>query len=209
MNAVNGTKSFSPVVEKTPAKLSPARKVIEQMLARGDIRIGGDRPWDIQVYDERVYERVMAKGTVGLGESYMEGWWDCDAVDGFFERILFARKGFHPKPNLELILFAVRAKLQNRQTKALSMGEGKKHYDIGNDLYRAMLDKRLVYTCAFWRGAKNLDEAQEAKLDLTCRKLGLKPGMRILDIGCGWGGFAKFAAEKYGVQVVGVTVSQN
>lgn len=200
----------SPATSAMPEmKPSTARKTIEQLLDRGDIKIGGTRPWDVQVHDARLYEKVIAKGSLGLGEAYMEGWWDCAAIDEFFERLLFARKGFRPKPNLELILFAVRAKLQNRQTVALSMGEGKRHYDIGNDLYRCMLDKRMVYTCGFWRDARNLDEAQEAKLDLTCRKLALKPGMRILDIGCGWGSFAKFAAEKYGVEVVGITVSQN
>ncbi len=209
MNAMTDTKSSLPDTGHAELKVSSVRKTVLQILERGDIRIGGSRPWDIQIHDERLFERVMSKGTVGLGEGYMEGWWDCGAVDEFFERILYARKGFRPKPNLELILFAVKAKLQNRQTKVLSMGEGRKHYDIGNDLYRAMLDKRMVYTCAFWKGARNLDEAQEAKLDLTCRKLGLRPGMRILDIGCGWGSFAKFAAERYGVQVVGITVSQS
>lgn len=209
MNAPTAVKPSPRTAEAVPAKVSSVRKTIELFLDRGDIRIGGTRPWDIRIHDARVFERIMAKGTLGLGESYMEGWWDCDAIDQFFERILFARKGFRPKPNLELILFAVRAKLKNRQTPALSMGEGRKHYDIGNDLYRAMLDKRMVYTCGFWREARNLDEAQEAKLDLTCRKLALKPGMRILDIGCGWGSFAKFAAERYGVKVVGITVSQN
>ncbi len=66
----------------------------------------------------------------------------------------------------------------------------------------------MVYSCAYWKDAQNLDEAQEAKLDLICRKLNLKPGMKVLDIGCGWGSFAKYAAEKYKVQVVGITISQ-
>ncbi|MBO7942481.1 class I SAM-dependent methyltransferase, partial [Streptomyces sp. S9] len=89
---------------------------------------------------------------------------------------------------------------------------GERHYDLGNDLYRAMLGQRLVYSCGYWRdrnGAalRDLDAAQEAKLDLVCRKLGLKPGMRVLDIGCGWGEALKFAAERYGIVGVGVTVS--
>jgi cyclopropane-fatty-acyl-phospholipid synthase len=106
------------------------------------------------------------------------------------------------------MLTAIEARLRNRQSKSEAMGRGKNHYELGNDLYRAMLDKRLVYTCAYWKGAHNLDEAQEAKLDLTCRKLGLEKGMRVLDIGCGWGSFAKFAAERYGVEVVGITVAE-
>ncbi|MDH7528362.1 MAG: cyclopropane fatty acyl phospholipid synthase, partial [Ignavibacteria bacterium] len=71
-----------------------------------------------------------------------------------------------------------------------------------------MLDKRMNYSCAYWKDATNLDEAQENKLELICKKLYLKPGMRVLDIGCGWGAFAKYAAEKYGVEVVGITVSK-
>ena len=85
---------------------------------------------------------------------------------------------------------------------------GKEHYDVGNDLFIKMLDKRMTYSCAYWKDASTLDQAQEAKLDLICRKLYLKPGMKILDIGCGWGSFAKYAAEKYGVNVVGITISQ-
>jgi cyclopropane-fatty-acyl-phospholipid synthase len=209
MKAVNSSISRPSIAKQKAKRVPAARKAIEQILRRGDIRIGGDRPWDIRLHDDRLFERVLSKGSVGLGESYMEGWWDCDAIDEFFERILQARKGFRPKLDLELVLFALRSKLWNRQTPALSMGEGKKHYEIGNDLYRAMLDKRMVYTCGFWRNARNLDDAQEAKLDLTCRKLGLKPGMRVLDIGCGWGSFAKFAAEQYGARVVGITVAQS
>ncbi len=83
---------------------------------------------------------------------------------------------------------------RGRRSKAFEIGE--RHYDLGNDLYETMLDRRLVYSCACWPGAAELDEAQEAKLDLVCRKVRLKPGMRVLDIGCGWGGFAAFAAER-------------
>jgi cyclopropane-fatty-acyl-phospholipid synthase len=188
---------------------SAARKLIEQILDRGDIRIDGTRPWDIRIHDDRLFGRIMAHGSMGLGESYMEGWWDCDAIDEFFVRLFKARKGFKPNLSLGLVLSAFRARYLNLQTVIRSKGKGASHYEIGNDLYRRMLDKRMIYTCAYWRDAANLDDAQEAKLDLTCRKLHLRPGMRILDIGCGWGGFAKFAAERYGVKVVGITVSEN
>jgi cyclopropane-fatty-acyl-phospholipid synthase len=186
-----------------------SRGIIEQLLARADIRIGGARSWDIHIHNPRTFSRILAQGSLGLGESYMEGWWDCGAIDEFFVRILKARKGFHPRLNPGLILFTLKARLLNRQTRFESMSRGKRHYEIGNDLYRLMLDKRMVYSCGYWKNARDLDEAQEAKLDLTCRKLGLAPGMRILDIGCGWGGFARFAAERYGVQVTGITVAQS
>ena len=84
------------------------------------------------------------------------------------------------------------------------------HYDVGNEFYKLWLDKRMVYSCAYFRSAEDtLDDAQEAKLDLICRKLRLKPGERLLDIGCGWGGLIMHAAEHYGVDATGITLSQN
>ena len=94
------------------------------------------------------------------------------------------------------------------QSKRRAFEVGEKHYDTGNDLFEAMLDKEMNYTCGYWHESDNLDDAQRAKLDLTCRKLHLKPGMKVLDIGCGWGAFARHAAKNYGVSVVGVTVSK-
>ncbi len=95
----------------------------------------------------------------------------------------------------------------NMQSRARAGQIAEKHYDLGNDVYRVMLDERMVYTCGYWKDAKTLSEAQEHKLDLVCRKAQLKPGMRVLDVGCGFGGFAIYAAQKYGCEVVGVTVS--
>ena len=96
----------------------------------------------------------------------------------------------------------------NLQKKSKAYKIGRRHYDIGNDLFTLMLDKRMIYSCGYWKDAKNLDQAQTAKLDLICKKIGLEPGMSVLDIGCGWGGFAKYAAEKYNVNVVGITISK-
>lgn len=103
-------------------------------------------------------------------------------------------------------LFLLR--LFNHQSKRRAFIIGEKHYDLGNDLFQIMLDKKMNYSCAYWNETKSLEEAQENKLDLICRKLKLKPGMRVLDIGCGWGAFGKYATEKYDVQVVGITVSK-
>jgi cyclopropane-fatty-acyl-phospholipid synthase len=184
------------------------KKKVEEILAGIDVKIGGDRPWDIQVHDERLYSRVLLRGSVGLGEAYMDGWWDCQALDQFFTRLLAAGLHYkHTAPGQDFFHW-LSNKLFNRQSPARSFEVGERHYDLGNDLYEAMLDKRLVYTCGYWKDATNLDDAQEAKLDLICRKLKLKPGQRVLDIGCGWGSFAKFAAERYGVSVVGVTISK-
>lgn len=103
---------------------------------------------------------------------------------------------------------AVRARVLNAQAGQGSYEVGRRHYDLGNDLYQAMLGRRLVYSCGYWPKARDLDAAQEVKLDLVCRKLGLHPGQHVLDIGCGWGEALKFASERYGVSGVGVTISE-
>ncbi|MCX6808026.1 MAG: cyclopropane fatty acyl phospholipid synthase [Patescibacteria group bacterium] len=183
-------------------------KKIAELLASADIKINGNRAWDIQIHNPKLFARVLSKGTLGLGEAYMDGWWDCKALDQFIDKILRAQldKVIGWK---HLIWLFLKACLVNLQSEGRAYKIGEHHYDIGNDLYQRMLDKYMTYTCGFWDdGAKNLNEAQMEKLDLVCRKIGLQPGMKVLDIGCGWGSFAKFAAEKYGAKVVGITVSK-
>lgn len=180
---------------------------VAALLAEAGIELGGTRPWDLQVHDEHFYARVLAQGSLGLGESYMDGWWDAESLDGFLFHLLRARLDERVHSAAE-ILDATQARLFNLQAGRGSYEVGVRHYDLGNDLYSAMLGKHLVYSCGYWRDADNLDDAQLAKLDLICRKLGLKAGMRILDIGCGWGEALKFAAERYGVSGVGITISE-
>jgi cyclopropane-fatty-acyl-phospholipid synthase len=183
------------------------RSHFERLVEPADIRIGGDRPWDVQVHDERLYRRVLAQGTLGLGEAYMDGWWDCQALDEMVyraQRIDFTSHLLTPT----LLLRVAHARLANLQSRKRAFEIGERHYDIGNDLYRCMLDSRMIYSCAYWRNADSLDKAQEAKLGLIRDKLMLEPGMRVLDIGCGWGGAARFMAEQAGCEVVGVTVSR-
>ncbi|HKP95677.1 MAG TPA: cyclopropane fatty acyl phospholipid synthase [Fibrobacteria bacterium] len=191
---------------KTKAK-SRAQGEIEDLLEHTNVRIGGDRPWDLRIHDERFYDRVLVHGTLGLGEAYMQGWWDCESLDEFFCQVL--RGGLQEKVERKpmLILSALEARLRNRQAKFEPMGTVRAHYDLGNDLYQAMLDKNMVYTCAYWKNAHNLEQAQSDKLDLVCRKLNLEKGMRMLDVGCGWGSLCKFAAERYGVETVGITIA--
>ena len=184
---------------------------IQKDLAEIDIQINGTRPWDIQVHAERLYRQVILRGSIGLGEAYMDGWWDCAQLDEFFNRILRAQLHVKHKAIGQDAFHILSNILFNKQSPARSFVVGERHYDIGNDLYKAMLDKRMVYTCGYWGGnppAGGLDEAQEHKLDLVCRKLNLQKGQRVLDIGCGWGSFAKFAAERYGVHVTGLTISK-
>jgi cyclopropane-fatty-acyl-phospholipid synthase len=138
----------------------------------------------------------------------MDGWWDCQALDQFFERILKLRLDQKAKTSLNALWCCAKAVWSSSPGRFRAFDIGRRHYDIGNDLFRLMLDKWMNYSCAYWKDAHNLDEAQESKMALICRKLQLQPGMRLLDIGCGWGGLAAFAAERYGVEVTGITVSQ-
>jgi len=188
--------------------MKKSAEIVHQLLETAGIAVNGDQPWDIQVHDERLYERVLRDGSLGLGEAYLDGWWDCASIDSLIDRALRANLREKVENNLNLAWFVLRARLFNRQSLGRSPQVAHRHYDIGNDLYRAMLDKRLNYTCAYWKDAKNLDAAQEAKLDLVCRKIGAHEGMTILELGCGWGSFAKYAAEEYGAHVVGVNISE-
>jgi cyclopropane-fatty-acyl-phospholipid synthase len=184
-----------------------AKDRIQKFLDPAGIVINGSNPWDIHVHNDKFYGRVLRQGSIGLGESYMDGWWDTPSLDQFFDKLLRAEVDRVVQPKWRVFAVNLMHRLFNHQSRARAFEVGEKHYDIGNDLYERMLDARLVYTCAYWKDAQTLDEAQEAKLDLVCRKLGLTQGQRVLDIGCGWGSFAKFAAEKYGAEVVGLTVS--
>lgn len=179
---------------------------LSELLSSAGIKVNGDAPWDVRINDENMFSMLLINGSLGLGESYMDGWWDCHALDEASARLL---SQFEDRLHFDLrsIIQALLARFLNFQAKNKAYDIGEAHYDLGNDLFQNMLDKRLVYTCGYWKDTKTLDEAQESKLELVCQKLGLMPGDRILDIGCGWGSFLKYAAEKHGVKGVGITVS--
>ena len=187
-----------------------SKEKLGEIAARAGVTVNGPAPTDVQVKDERLYDRIFSGGVLAIGESYMDGWWEVEDLSGFFDKILRSKvdRSFG---HIGTLWYVLRAQLTNLQNKQRAFEVGEQHYDIGNDLNERMLDRRMVYTCGYWSGAlpaRNLDEAQEAKLDLVCKKIGLKKGQTILDVGCGWGSFAKFAAEKYGVTVVGITISK-
>jgi cyclopropane-fatty-acyl-phospholipid synthase len=186
---------------------SRAHARIEELLNLAGVRIDGDAPTDLRVHDPRLYARILAHGSLGLGEAYMDGWWDAESLDGYLFRVLDTRLDERVGGFDDAWLF-IKSYLMNLQRGRRAYEIGERHYDLGNDLFEAMLGKRLVYSCGYWNDASDLDSAQEAKLELIFRKLGLAPGMRVLDIGCGWGEALKLAAERYGVTGVGVTVSQ-
>jgi len=195
--------------------MSNAKKIIEDLLLEADIHINGQNPWDLQVHNEKFYSKLLYNTELALGETYTDGWWDCRHLDQFFYRALRANLDKNVTMDSSFFINNIKTFLRNSvayainlQTKFRSVEVGKKHYDTGNDLFKIMLDKRMIYTCAFWENVSNLDEAQERKLEITCKKLQLQPGMKVLDIGCGWGGLAKYIAEHYNVSVVGVTISE-
>ncbi|MBM3422565.1 MAG: cyclopropane fatty acyl phospholipid synthase [Chlorobi bacterium] len=179
---------------------------LQNLLKDAGIAVNGKEPWDIRVHDDRFYRRVLTEAHLGTGESYMDGWWDCEALDEFFYRVL-RKKLDRQVSGLPRFISSIAGNIMNLQHPRRAFTVGETHYNIGNDLYRAMLDKRMIYSCGYWDGAGNLDEAQERKLRLVFDKLMLEPGMHLLDIGCGWGGAARFAAEHYGVKVTGITIS--
>ncbi len=189
---------------------SSAQGQVEQLLNAAGITINGQQPYDIRVRNPRMFGRVLASGDRGLAESYMDGDWDADAVDQVVDRL------FHyevdrkvPRRPSDVFQLAL-ARFFSRQSRSRVRDKVAPHYNLGNDLFEKILDtKYMAYTCAYWRGgAQTLEEAQAAKFDLLCRKLGLAPGMKVLDVGCGWGSFAKHAAENYGVSVTGVSLSK-
>jgi cyclopropane-fatty-acyl-phospholipid synthase len=183
------------------------KELIVNLAAKAGVTINGSQPWDIRVHNENFYSRVIRHPHLGLGESYMDGWWDCPRLDEFFFKILRVNLDSQLK-NWQLALHYFKAMIFNYQKKSKSLEVAQKHYDIGNNLYQLMLGRSMAYTCAYWKDARNLDEAQEAKFDLVCRKIALKPGMKILDLGCGFGSFLKFATEKYHISGVGVNISK-
>lgn len=184
------------------------RDLIFELLASAGVAVNGDKPWDIHVHHDHFYKRIVAGGSIALGESYVDGWWDCDALDQFFDRIFKIRLDQKVKQSIKVGWCRFKNACTSSPGRWRAFDIGRRHYDIGNDLFTFMLDKWMNYSCAYWKEAHDLDEAQESKMDLICRKLQLQPGMRLLDIGCGWGGLAAYAAQQYGVEVVGITVSR-
>lgn len=209
------TEHMTTAIESTPgSSRRPARRprsraaaVLGELLGHADVELDGSRPWDIRVNDPRFPGRVLAQGALGAGESYMDGWWDCDQLDVMLAKVLTARAEARLPVSAGQAVRVLLSRIVNRQSLRRSRAVARQHYDLGNDFYRDMLDSRMQYTCAYWKSARSLEEAQEHKLDLICRKLALEPGMSILELGCGWGGLARFAAERYGCTVTAYNIS--
>ncbi|WP_133010280.1 cyclopropane fatty acyl phospholipid synthase [Marinomonas flavescens] len=187
---------------------SAVERWIGTQLANAGITINGSNPWDPQVHNPALWDRILSKGSLGLGEAYVDGWWDCEQVDEFISRIISARLDEKMTGRWVIFRHWILAKFINRQSEKRAYQVGEQHYDAGNDLYQAMLDPTMAYSCGYWHKAKNLHEAQLNKLRLICEKADLKKGESVLEIGCGWGSFAELAAKEYGVSVTGITISK-
>lgn len=186
-----------------------SRDLAHNLLNAAGIPLNSGEPWSIHVHNEEMWDRVISKKQLGLAESYMDGWWDCQALDVALTKLLSINVLNLLKPSPALALHVLRSTLFNNQTKRRATANAQHHYNIGNDLYSRMLDSEMVYSCAYWKNATTLEEAQEAKFDLICRKLDLQPGMKLLDIGSGWGGFLRYAVKNYGVQATGISPADN
>jgi cyclopropane-fatty-acyl-phospholipid synthase len=174
-----------------------------------DVRFNGDRPWDLRVHNPQFYGRLLRQGSLALGDGYVRGDWDCDRIDELICRLLRAdaNRPLSPGAWLRDAAVQLQERISNPQSRRRAFVVGERHYDIDPRVYAAMLDPQMTYSCGYWRQAHDLATAQDHKLRLICEKLRLRPGLRLLDIGCGWGSLAGYASRHYGVEVLGLTVS--
>lgn len=186
-----------------------SKTICLKILDAAEIPLNGSVPYGIQVLNEKLWDRIVSQQHLGLAEAYMDGWWECDAIDEFVTKLLNIDVLSFLRPTPALYAHWIKSKFINRQTKSRAAINAKHHYNIGNELYSRMLDTEMVYSSAYWKSANNLESAQRDKLDLICRKLKLQSGMKILDIGSGWGGFLRHAAKNYGIVGVGISPAEN
>ncbi|MBT6146568.1 MAG: methyltransferase domain-containing protein, partial [Gemmatimonadetes bacterium] len=183
------------------------KQVFTDLVDQADIRVDGDRPWDIHIHDDSFYRRVLSGGSLALGESYMDGWWTCESLDQLFDRLLRAKLNRAVVP-FSAKLSLARSKIFNLQSRLRARTVVDTHYQLSPALFMSFLDPYNQYSCGYFKDTDDLNQAQVNKLDLICRKLQLSSGDRLLDIGCGWGGLARFAATHYGCHVTGINISE-
>jgi cyclopropane-fatty-acyl-phospholipid synthase len=182
-------------------------QAVEQLFQAAGIAINGTRPWDIQVNDARWYSRVLRHKNLGLGESYMDGWWDCRRIDQMICRLLHGGIDLKIRGNLRYLIRLLPALILNLQSRRRCRVIARRHYNLGNDLFAAFLDPYQQYSCGYFKNTDDLAQAQQNKLALICSKLTINPQDRVLDIGCGWGGLARYVAQNHGCAVTAVNIS--
>lgn len=171
----------------------------------------------VKVLDESAWFDIITKGNLGIAEGYMHGKIEVDPLP-FFRTIMNGTSvGTRRKEGSDYLGLVMQVlslptmlmgRFVNMQSRELSTRVTKQHYDAGNDLYEVMLGPTMAYTCGYWKGAKNLEEAQKNKFDLILRKLQLKPGMKVADLGCGWGTAAAYMHEHGKADVTAVSLSE-
>jgi cyclopropane-fatty-acyl-phospholipid synthase len=185
-----------------------AEKLVTDIFNQGGISLNGPNPWDIQIRDSRFFNRVLTGGSLGFGESYMDGDWDVAQLDALIRRILRIKATRKPIVTLNRTWHDLKSRLMNLQSRSGSMAIIDAHYDLDHRLYQHFLGPYNQYTCCFFNQATSLEAAEIEKLEMICNKLDLREGDKVLDIGCGWGGFSRYAAETRGCQVTGISISK-
>ncbi|CDZ77432.1 Cyclopropane-fatty-acyl-phospholipid synthase [Legionella massiliensis] len=185
------------------------QKCVQGILDKANVTINGSKAYDIKLLDERALKAILKQGSLGLGESYMAGWWECERLDELSFHLCRAGLDTAIKPSFLQLLYNLSTKIINYQSRKRAPLVALKHYNLDNKMFELMLGQSMAYSCGYWKNATNLNEAQQAKFDLVCRKLYLTQQDTLLDVGCGWGGLAAYAAEHYGCQVVGINISEN
>lgn len=188
-------------------------RIANNKLSDVDICINGGRDTDMKVLRKRFARRILMSAIgldkCALGEGYMSGDWDVNDVSEFAYKIIQCKNFRYYTANLSMLTHLLPMYMFNFQTKREARRDIARHYDLGLELFGQFLDKNMNYSCGYWRNATNLDDAQIAKMNLIGRKLKLEKGMKVLDIGCGYGSLAKYLAETWDVEVYGVTISQD
>lgn len=190
-------------------EVSPLQRIVAKNLKTAGITINGDKPYDIKIHNPDFYKKIILHQSIGAGESYMDGEWDCDQLDELFYRICLNRVDAAFYSNIKLFLIRLKNSMLNQQSRSKAYEVAKVHYNLGSKLFEYMLGPSLAYTCGYWKSAKSLDEAEFDKYELVCKKLMLTPGDKVLEIGCGMGGLAKYMAEQYGCEVVALDIADN
>jgi cyclopropane-fatty-acyl-phospholipid synthase len=190
------------------AYMDRAERIVTTLLEQAGVAVDGTRPWDIRIHNPEVYSRVLRQRNLGLGEAYMEGWWDCERLDELFFRLCAVELDVWSQKKLSVLWSALLDRLLNRQSRRASRTVARRHYDLGNDMFLAWLCPHNQYSCAYFSASDDLEAAQRRKLDLIARKLDVRPGHSVLDIGCGWGGLSAYLAEHHGCTVTGVNISR-
>ena len=187
---------------------SLAKKLVTDLFSRAGVTIDGPNPWDPQIHDAGFFNRVLTGGSLGFGESYMDGAWDAEQLDALVRRIIQVKATGSAIVTLNRFWHDLKSRLVNLQTRKGSMAIAETHYNLDHRLYQQFLGPYNQYTCCFFSKAKTLEEAEVEKLEMICNKLQLKPGDKVLDIGCGWGGFAAYASKTRNCEVTGISISR-